>query len=137
MAADIILHASGAETATGNGSSFSAQLVNVSVVWELDVTAAATEAGDTLNVFVQTKIGDDWVDVVHFTEVIGTGGAKKYYAKQTAAGAETMFENATALAAGAIRNLIGSDWRCRWAIVDVATLANQSFTFSVKGARDT
>jgi hypothetical protein len=137
MAADIVLHASGAETLTGTGAAFSSQMVKSTVSWELDVTDAATEAGDTLNVFIQTKIGDDWLDVVHFTELIGSGGAKRFYAKQTVAVAETMFENGTALAAGAVRNLIGSDWRCRWAIVDVATTSNQSFTFSLKGARDT
>lgn len=137
MASDIVLHASGAETVTGNGSAFSAQLVKTAVSWELDVTATATEAGDTLNVFIQTKIGDDWVDVVHFTEVIGTDSTKRFYAKQLAGAAETMFEDATALGAAAVRNLVGSDWRCRWVIVDVATTSNQSFTFSLKGSRDT
>ena len=134
MATDIVLHASGAETATGNGTAFTAD-VKGSVVWELDITSAATEADDTFDLFVQTKIGDDWLDVVHFTQVLGNGGAKTYYEKQNKQLTEAGFESGATLAAGAVRNLVGSDWRVRWAIVD-PTGANASFTFSVKGARD-
>ena len=137
MATDIELHASGAETATGNGSgSAPGQThVAVNVTWELDVTVAADDVDDTFNVFVQTKIGDDWLDVVHFTEVLGNATPKKFYEKQVAALTEAGFEAGAALAGGAVRNLIGSEWRVRWVIVD-PTGANASFTFSVKGARD-
>lgn len=97
----------------------------------LDVTAAATEVGDTLNVFVQTKIdGTNWVDVYHATEVLGNGGAKRYIAKVTGALAEAEFENGAALAAAAVRNYIGDEWRARWVVVD-ADADNASFTFSI------
>lgn len=95
----------------------------------LDVTAAATDVGDTLDVFVQTLIGGQWVDVVHFTQVLGNGGAKRYFAKVSAGLAETMFENGSALAAGSVRHLCGDAWRGRYVFVDAN--ANGSMTFQL------
>ncbi len=100
------------------------------IAFTLDVSAAATDAVDSLDVFVQTKLdGTNWVDVIHFTQVIGNGGAKRFIAKLCSPQAETMFNNASALAAGSIRNLLGDEYRVRWDIVDAN--ANASFTFSV------
>lgn len=126
------LLASAARTADGNGSAVSGLGKYSKLFFELDVTAAATEAGDTLDVFIQTTIdGTNWIDVVHFTQCTGDGGAKRYIAKINASLAETMFENGTALAESAVRNILGDQYRVRWAIVDVPTADNQSFTFSV------
>ena len=126
---NVTLQASTTETATGNGTAVRMQRALNAVVLVLDVTAAATAAADTLNVFVQTKAdGTNWLDVAHFTEVLGNGGAKRYVTKLTAALATAEFENGTALGAAAVRNIIGDDWRVRWAVVsDTAP----SFTFSV------
>lgn len=99
------------------------------VEFELDVTAAATAAGDTLDVYVQTTIGGNWVDIVHFTQVLGNGSTKRYFAKVIATTAMTMFENATALAAAAVRDLLGDSYRARWV---VASASAPSFTFSLK-----
>lgn len=97
----------------------------------LDLTAAATEVGDLLDVYVQTKVdGANWLDVGHFTQCLGNGGAKRYVTKLTAQLATAEFENATALAAAAVRNLLGDEWRVRWAITDAGD-DNASFTFSV------
>jgi hypothetical protein len=97
----------------------------------LDVTAAATAVGDTLNVTVQTKVdGTNWLDVCAFTEVVGDGGAKTYVEKIVAQLTEAGFETGATLAAGAVRNLIGDDWRVSWTIVD-ADADDASFTFSV------
>ena len=139
MAAGIVtLHASGAETVTGTGSTIDlGTQPSINAVFVLDLTAAATETGDTLDVFVQTRVdGTNWIDVIHFTQAVGDGGAKRYIGKVCAGIAMTMFENGTALGAGAVRDILGAEWRCRWAIVDVATAANQSFTFSVIGTLD-
>src|SRR5689334_7803739 len=48
----------------------------------LDVTAAAAASGDTLDVYIDTSPdgGVTWVNVVHFTQILGNGGAKKYWA---------------------------------------------------------
>lgn len=95
----------------------------------LDVTAAATAAGDTLNVFVQTKIdGTNWLDVVHFAELVGDGGAKLHIEKVAAAPAFAGFEAGAALGAGAVRDLIGDIWRIRYTTVETSAV---SYTFSV------
>ncbi len=101
----------------------------VAVEFELDVTAAATAAADTLDVVIQTRVdNNNWVDVVHFTQVLGNGGTKRYFAKIIATIAETMFENATALAAGSVRNILGYEYLAKWTVVNNTA---PSFTFSV------
>ena len=100
------------------------------VVFVLDLTAAATEVGDTLDVFVQTEIGGQFVDIVHFTQILGNGGTKRFFAKISASEPQAEFENGASLAAGSVRNLIGDDWRIRFDITD-AGADNASFTFSV------
>ena len=95
----------------------------------LDVTAAATDTVDTLNVKIQTKLdGTNWVDVCSFTEVLGDGGAMKHVAKIEVATAQAMFKDA-ALAAGSVRHLFGDEWRVGYAQVDADSDA--SFTFTV------
>jgi len=97
------------------------------VIFTLDVTAAATLVGDTLDVYVQAlTMAGKWVDVVHFTQLMGNGSTKQYRAKILAGTAEAMFENASALAAGSVRNIIGDLFRMR---CDVA--GSPSFTFSL------
>lgn len=125
------LLASAARTETGNGSAVKLPSHTGGIGFVCDLTAAATEVGDTLDVFVQTKIdGTNWLDVVHFTQMVGNGGALRYIAKVSAETAQAEFENGTALGAAAIRNHIGDEWRVRWAITD-AGADNASFTFSV------
>ena len=127
------LRASAASTATGTSDAVFMPDAPNAYVFVLDVSAAATEVDDTLDVTVQTMIdGTNWIDVVHFTQVLGNGGAKRYIAKISAESSQTMFENATALAAGAIRNIVGNKWRCSWVQVDPGGGAD-SFTFSVVG----
>lgn len=127
----VTLLSSGARTETGNGTGVRLPGFVNAISFALDLTAAATDAGDTLNVYVQTKIdGTNWVDVVAFTQCLGNGGAKRHIGKLNATAALTMFENATSLTAGTIRDLLGDEWRVRWAITDAST-DNASFTFSV------
>lgn len=129
----VTLLASAAQTATSTGETavFMPDAPNA-YAFVCDLTAAATEVGDLLDLFVQTKIGAFWVDVVHFTQMLGNGGAKRYVAKVTGALATAEFENGTALGAAAVRNLIGDQWRVRFVVTD-AGAANASFTFSVVG----
>lgn len=99
-------------------------------VFVLDVTAAATDVGDTLDVTIQTKLdGTNWTDVVHFAQVLGNGGTKRHVEKIAASPALAGFEVGTGLAAGAVRDLLGDEWRVAYVQVDADTDA--SFTFSV------
>lgn len=124
-----LLVTASAYTATGQGGSVRLPaMINAASV-TLDVTAAATSAADTLDVFVQTKIRANWLDIVHFPQLTGTGGAKRYTQKCLAGAAEGSFEHGTALGASAVRNLLGDEYRGRWSAVDAN--ANAEFTFSM------
>lgn len=132
MSQQLTLEASSPKTASGNSSETILKGVPNAASFELDVTAASTLVGDTIDVSIQTKVLNDWVDIVHFTQVLGNGGTKRFYAKVTSALAETMFENATALAAGAVRSILGVALRVSWTEVGTG-----SFTFSVVVITDT
>ncbi len=128
------IEASVAHTSLAANSTAVSGLGKYSVLqFQLDVTAAATEAQDTGDVFIQTTIdGSNWLDVVHFTQLLGNGGAKRFIAKVNGTEPQTMYETGTALAAGSVRNILGDQYRVRWALVDGNANANQSFTWSVK-----
>lgn len=107
-----------------------------SIVILLNVTAAATEAGDTLDVYVDTSLdgGTTWINVVHFPQVLGNGGAKKYTAVLAPQGGQSA--TATDVSADAAANtvragILGDQLRARYTTVDVATTTNMSFTFGV------
>lgn len=118
-------------TSPANGSAVTGKGKYSVVMFELDVTAAATEAGDTCDVFVQTRIdGTNWLDIVHFAQATGDGGATRQIAKIFANVAEAEYEVGTALGAAAVRNILGDEYRVRFVIVEV-TGDNSSFTFSV------
>ncbi len=107
--------------ASGNGSTVNLPRPISCIIFELDLTAIATLVGDTLDVVIQTQIDSqlatpNWVDVVHFTQALGNGGAKRFFAKLVAPVAEAMFENGTALAAGSIRNILGDVWRVKYTV---------------------
>ncbi len=100
----------------------------------LSVTAAATAAGDTLNVFVQASNdgGTTWNDVIAFTQVLGNGGAKKFEAEVNLNVAPTVAMGAptdATLAAGSInQGPHGTLWRPKWTVVNNTS---PSFTFSI------
>jgi hypothetical protein len=101
------------------------------VSFVLDVSAAATDAGDLLDVKVQTMIdGTNWVDVIHFTQVLGNGSTKRFIAKITAETAETLFADAVLAAGTTVRHLLGDEWRINYVQVDGD--ADATFTFTVK-----
>ena len=101
-------------------------------VFTLAVTNAETDNADTLNVKIQTKAdGANWLDVVHFTQVLGDGAnVVRYAAKVSAIAAQGIYSADAALNAGdAARQVIGDVWRVNWVIVDAD--ADASFTFAV------
>ncbi len=108
-----------------------------SIMFLLNVTAAATEAGDTLDVFIQKNVGPEdtpvWHDFIHFTQVLGNGGAKQHVAQVSTELITTSMGVVKdgALAVGCENGPISDRLRIKWNIVDVATLGNQSFNFAV------
>ena len=103
----------------------------------LDITSGVTgDALDLFDVFVQTRISAGvvtpvWVDVVHFTQHIGTDLATRLFAGINLNLIEALFDNAAALAAGAVRDVQGDLWRCRWDIVDGGGAGTHTWAFSV------
>jgi hypothetical protein len=122
------LTTAGAVTST-NTTSVAIQRPENGIVLICDLTAAATDVGDTLDVKVQTQLGGIWVDVAYFTQMLGNGGAKRFAAKLMGQTAFALGDVAGALTAGNIRHLIGDAWRVNYVIVDAN--ANSAFTFAV------
>lgn len=126
---NIVLLPAATRSTTGTGSAIVLDGFEAFVL-QCELTAAATDVGDTLDVFVQTTVdGTTWLDAVHFTQMLGNGGAKRYVSKISAALAQAEYETGTSLSAAAVRHIFGSQWRVRWTITDAN--ANGSFTFSV------
>ena len=74
-----VLKASGAVAAGSvTGDAVKLQKVYQQATFVLNVTAAATEVDDTLDVYIDTSYdgGTTWVNVGHFTQVLGNGGVK-------------------------------------------------------------
>ena len=101
----------------------------------LNVTASATDAGDTLDVYVDVSPdgGTTWVNAVHFAQQAGNGAAKKEIAVLDTSnpGADTVVVTSDAAAAKVRPAVFGDVLRARWAIADAD--ANASHTFSVTG----
>lgn len=101
----------------------------------LDVTAAATDVNDTLDVYIDTSIdgGTTWNNIIHFNQALGNGGAKQFWATVDPGGAPgtATIAVATDAAAAVVRpSMFGDQVRVRHVTVD-PTGANMSFTFSV------
>ena len=129
----VVLAASAARTANDNGSAVRLRTRPATVTFILDVTAAATDAGDLLDVYIESKLdGTNWTDVVRFTQITGTTVMpKRYVANIVVDRTQTMFEVATGLGAAAARHLLGDEYRARWVVTDVVG-DDASFTFSVQ-----
>jgi hypothetical protein len=120
-----------AATAGTNGTAVEIHGERLIYTFVLACTDVATDAGDTLNVYVDTLYGTaTWINAVHFTQIIGTD------ANTTSFFATVMPENlgvstaiTTDCAAGVSRGIVGSQWRARWIVVDAD--ANASFIWSL------
>jgi hypothetical protein len=139
FAANTPLVASAVRTASGDsgtlpvGSHFE---LLTNAVFTLDVTAASSAAGDTLNVYVQHSCdeGTTWDDFVSYTQVLGNGGAKKFLAfwamNSTAPTTPIKAPQDGALTAGNVQQgPVCDGWRVKWVIVNGG--GSHSFTFSV------
>lgn len=129
--------ASAARTASGASSALA--MTNVESLryarFVLDVTAAGTLAADTLDVFVQQSIdgGVTYDDVVHFTQVLGNGGAVKHIAEwQSNITPEAdLHAPADGTFAVGVRQggLLTPPLRAKWTIVNGG--GTHAFTFSI------
>jgi len=116
-----------AGTATTDGFPIPADCEALLLV--LDVTAAATDAADTLDVEIFANIGAAAdKEICHFTQVLGNGGALCHIAKIVVPVAEAMYSYA-AIAAGSIKNIVGPTISAKYTMVDAD--GDGSFTYSV------
>jgi hypothetical protein len=130
----ITLAASAARTAGANGDAVFLGGERRRFVIVNAITASATDAGDTLDVFVDFSLDNvTWYNAVHFTQQAGNGAARTEYAVLDPSNPGTSVVNVTADAnAAAVRpSLFGPYIRARWAIADGGGNANSSHTFSV------
>lgn len=98
-----------------------------------DITASATDAGDTLDVYVDVSLdGTKWLNAIHFTQQAGNGAAKTMMAILDPSNPGTSVFNMTSDAASGVTRpaAFGRYMRARWAIVDSGN-GDQSHTFSV------
>ncbi|MDD5034126.1 MAG: hypothetical protein PHE55_05155 [Methylococcaceae bacterium] len=129
------LLASAARTASGTQVLTGDMTLLDAAAFLLSVTAAATEVDDTLDVYLQHSPdgGTNYDDFVHFTQVLGNGGAKKLIAEWSGEQAVESELHALAdatLAAGVLQGPKSGTWRLKWVIADAGGGA-ASFTFSV------
>lgn len=119
--------ASGTAAVTANVAAFRGAM------FLLNVTSAASQVGDTLDVYIQQECDTGvWDDFVHFTQVLGNGGAKKYLAYWVRDLAPTTAQGAPndgALAAGVSQGPKTGSWRVKWVVVNGG--GTHAFTFSV------
>jgi hypothetical protein len=119
----------GATTVNGTVQSFREAWREATVL--LKVTAAATLAGDTLDVYVDTTYdgGLTFINLGHFTQVLGNGGAKTIAMtlRNDSPGATDTVDVSADAVAGATR-LLGMGGALRYRAISVGT---GSFTFGV------
>ena len=108
----------------------------------LVVSAAATEAADTLDVYVQSSAdgGNYYDDFIHFTQVLGNVGAglpvktQAFWNALMAPEAELAALADASMAAGVKQGPVGDKWRVKWVIAGDVPVLNASFTFSVSAS---
>ncbi len=129
----ITLAASAARTANGSATGVFIGGERRRFVVVNAITASATAAADTLDVFVDFSLDDTtYYNAIHFTQQAGDGAARTEFATLDPANPGTAVVNITAdAAAAAVRPaLFGSYMRARWEAVDGGG-ADTSHTFSV------
>lgn len=103
--------------------------------FEYSLTAAATEVGDTLDVYIDTSfdLGTTWINIVHFAQSTGTSEPDRAVAIVSPGGSAMTapVDVAADAAAGAVRHFLGDRVRVRYTMVQAATNDNESFTFLV------
>jgi len=101
--------------------------------WILACTDVKTDAGDTLDVYIDTLFGTaTWINIAHFTQIIGTDAdTTSRFCVTVPANMLTTDLVTTDCAAGVARGVVGSQFRARWTMVDADGDGN--FTWSLTG----
>lgn len=133
VSADIFSNTNAYTIYPGIGTAINPKATELQVI--LDVTSAATDAGDTLDVYVDTSFdgGTSFVNIGHFTQVLGNGGAKKFimaFKANPITASNSVSFTADQAASAALQIGFGDRIRTRAVLVD-ATTQNASFTFSI------
>jgi len=131
------LAASAARTATAvtNGTAIYFGGERQRFIVFLDVTAAATDIDDTLDVYIDFSLDNvTFYNGGHYTQVLGNGGVKSFYMvfDPSAPGTAGIAVTSDAAVNTVRPALIGPYIRARWVIVNPGGGA-ASFTFSVLG----
>lgn len=135
LSADIFSDTNTYEIYTNQGLEVSGEYKEA--VFTLDVTAAATDAGDTLDVYLDTSFdnGATFVNIGHFTQLAGNGGAKRYimaFKSAPIAASNSVLATSDQAAAAALQIGFGTRFRYRATEANAST-ADSSYTFSLKG----
>jgi hypothetical protein len=132
----ITLASSAARTTGANGSWVFVGGERSHYTWLLDITASATDAADTLDVYIDVSFDgtNSAGNAVHFTQQAGDGTAASEIAVLGSGVSPAAIVAVTSDAAATVirPGFIGPYFRARWAIVDSGD-ANSSHTFSVTG----
>lgn len=129
----ITLAAAAARVADGNGAAVFVGGERKRYVVINAITASATAAGDTGDIYVDFSIdGVTYYNAIHFTQQAGNGAARTEFATLDTANPGVASIDVTADAAsGAVRPaLFGAYIRARWVLVDGGG-GDTSHTFSV------
>lgn len=133
LSADIFSNTNTYEIYTNHGIALGDNYKQMIAV--LDLTAAANDVGDTLDVYLDTSFdgGVSFVNIGHFTQILGNGGAKKFIMSFKAApiaASNCVSFTADQSASAALQIGFGDRFRYRATTVDAN--ANASFTYSLK-----
>jgi hypothetical protein len=126
---------SSAVTSSGVSEEFALLDRVKSLIVQLDVTAAATEVGDILAVWLQGTVdGTNFYDIGRFADVLGNGGTKRYIMvlnREYAAESELITPTDAAMNAATVNQGPFPDiLRIKHTVTDAGT-DNASFTFGV------
>lgn len=132
----ITLAASAARTADGNGDWVYVGGERDHFTFVLDITNSDTDAGDTLDVYIDGSFDGSTqaFNIAHFPQQAGNAAAARVAAAIGSNNPGTATFVVTAdIAAGGVRSALRAPYlRARWVIVDSGD-ANSSHTFSVVG----
>jgi hypothetical protein len=133
---NIVLFASAARGAAPGGvTGVAVQILGERLVytWLLDITDAQSDGTDTLDVYIDTLFGATWINIVHFTQILGNGAdAITRFVVTVPANMLTTDDATAACAVGVARGVVGSQFRGRYVEVDGGGAAS-TFTFSLVG----
>lgn len=124
----------GAQTVTS--ATYTPPLTFRSAEFDMNLTAAGTDAGDTLDIYVDTSLdgGTLWINIVHFTQLLGNGGVKRETMTINPGGnvGTAPLNTAADLAAAGVRHILGAQYRVRYVQVDADSDAANVFTVKMR-----